>query len=323
MRWFADSQITIGSTAPTSKVGPALAALGNRLYLAYAGTNGYIYWAWTDNQSTLFDDWQGNEKVTWEDSIQLETLISPALVVLNGTLVMISIDTLYRAVRCSYFDGNQWHGYMLTSLLPPGSSFFSLSAFVAAGQIHLFVYDINANSIHLVCTELVTEFSSWASVGTNLGEFTQSLGLLGSVLYRLGVKYPSEIPFFANYELDPVTGHYQTQEAQTGVLEVADGSARLKYANILYADGVYFAIYLGPSDVTLYEAVFKVVVNGNLLLNPSLPIKVGSDTLAVKSDSPPSLVIPFPVAYGGVTYPGFCMAHKGNDNTKLYLTWGW
>jgi hypothetical protein len=169
MIWLADTQIKIGSSdAPTTNAGPALASSGTRLYLAYAGTNGYIYWAWTDNKSGNFTDWQGDEKVTWDRSSELETLVSPALVFFQGFLVMLNITKTYNAVQCSYFDGNEWNGYALSSLLQaaPGSQFVAVSAFVAGGQLHLFVTDRTKGSIHLVCTGAINELASWAIEGS-------------------------------------------------------------------------------------------------------------------------------------------------------------
>lgn len=56
MIWLSDKQIKIGlSDVPTSNSGPALTTSGSRPYQAYAGTNGYIYWAWTDDQDELSD----------------------------------------------------------------------------------------------------------------------------------------------------------------------------------------------------------------------------------------------------------------------------
>jgi hypothetical protein len=56
MIWLADTQIKIGlSDVPTSNASPALTTSSSRLYQAYAGTNGYISWAWTDDQDELSD----------------------------------------------------------------------------------------------------------------------------------------------------------------------------------------------------------------------------------------------------------------------------
>jgi hypothetical protein len=138
-----------------------------------------------------------------------------------------------------------------------------------------------------------------------------SLGLIDGLLYRTGYKLPSEIPFYATYALDPATGQYQTQEQQTGLVEVADGSPGLTFANFLPWN-VPFVIYLGSGNVTLYQAVIEGYVNGNMLLNPSSTVK--TSTVTIKTNFPPSLVILY--------QNGFCMAHKGNDNSKLYLSYG-
>jgi hypothetical protein len=315
MIWLADTQIKIGSSdAPTSNAGPALATSGSRLYLAYAGTNGYIYWAWTDNKSGNFTDWEGDEKVTWDRSAELETLVGPALAFFDGFPVMLSITKTYDAVQCSYFDGNQWNGYALSSLIQPaqGLQFVRLAAFVAGGQLHLFVTDSAQGSIHLVCAGAINELTSWQSVSISQGEQTVSLGLIDGLLYRTGYKLPSEIPFYASYALDPTTGHYLTQEQQTGLVEVADGSPGLTFISILPWIGVVYLIYLSAGDTTLYSATINSYVNGNMLLNPSSIVK--TSTVTIKTNFPTSLVIPF--------QSGFCMAHKGNDNSKLYLSYG-
>jgi hypothetical protein len=329
IHWVEDIQIKIGSSAPTSELSPALALSGTRLYLAYAGTNGYIYWAWTDAKSGNLGLWQGNEKVTWNQAYELETGSTPALVFFNGLLVMISNDGPFGDVRVSYFDGNQWNGYVLP-LRQDGLEFGPLSAFVdSRGQLHLFVSTFNpSSSIHLVCTGAIAELSSWANVGTTQGELTVSLGELDGVLYRLGTTEFGKVPFYAIYAFDPTTGYFQTQESQTGQVEVADGSPSLQYANIFFADGYAYLMYISPGDVTLYQAVIKEgFVNGNKLLNPSNPVQIGfgSTGTIIKSNSLPSPVISFwagasaPVVYN---YDLF-MAHKGNDNNNLYFSYGY
>jgi hypothetical protein len=326
MQWFADTQIKIGSSAPTSDVSPALALSGTTFYLAYAGTNANIYWAWMDQAiggSGHLGIWQGDEKVTWNQAYELVTVFTPALVFFNGVLVMISIDDGgFDHVRVSYFDGNQWNGYVLDSVLPlpVGLQFVAVSALVAGGQLHLFVSVFNTSSIHLVCTGPITELSAWANLATTQGEFTVSLGEMDGLLYRLGTTEFGKVPFYASYLPGSTTGYY-TQEWQTGQVEVADGSPSLQYANIFQADGVYFLFYLAPGDVTLYQAVFKEFLNGNMLLNPSNPLEIdfGSTGTIIKSNSLPSQVFTLsnpPSAFA------FYMAHKGNDNSNLYMSYG-
>jgi hypothetical protein len=326
MQWIGDVQIKIGSSAPTSEQGPAMAFSGARFYLAYAGTNGFIYWAWTDNNSLNFTDWQGNEQLIWIDSTKVESLITPGLVFFDGLLVLISTDTRFQAVRVSYFDGNQWTGYILDGLFQPGLTLFNLSASVVGDQLQLFVFDSNGNSIHLVCTGAITELSSWANVGTTQGEYTASVGPLGVDLCQLGTfTTQSGQPFYALYGAGPTMGTSQPQPYQTGVVEVADGSPNVQYANTFLMDAAVGLIYLAPGDTQLYQAVIKLgYVNGNMLLNPSDPVQIGfGKGDFIKSNALPSpMIYPF-ISVNRTLHNGFCMAHKGNDNSNLYLSYGW
>ena len=269
--------------------------------------------------SLNFTDWQGNEQLIWIDSTKVESQISPGLVFFDGLLVLISTDTLFRAVRVSYFDGNQWTGYILDGLFQPGLNLFDLSASVVGDQLQLFVFDSNGNSIHLVCTGAITELSSWTNVGTTQGEYTASVGPLGVNLCQLG-KFTTQNgqPFYALYSAGA------TLPYQTGVVEVADGSPNVQYANTLLMDAVWGLIYLAPGDTHLYQAVFKEYLNGNMLLNSSDHVEIGFG----KGDFIQSNALPSPMIYpfitvNGVLHNGFCMAHKGNDNSNLYLSYGW
>jgi hypothetical protein len=319
MQWTGDVQIKIGSSAPTSEQGPALAFSGSRFYLAYVGTNDFIYWAWTDNNSLNFTDWQGNEQLIWRDSTKVESQTSPGLVFFDGLLVLISTDTLFRAVRVSYFDGNQWIGYILDGLFQPGLNLLDLSASVVGDQLQLFVFDSDGNSIHLICTGAIIELSSWTNVGTTQGKYTASVGPLGVNLCQLG-KFTTQsgLPFYALYSAGA------TLPYQTGVVEAADGSPNVQYANTFLMDAVVGLIYLAPGDTQLYEAVIKEYLNGNMLLNPSSPVQIGfGKGDFIKSNALPSpMIYPF-ISVNGVLHNGFCMAHKGNDNSNLYLSYGW
>jgi hypothetical protein len=94
-------------------------------------------------------------------------------------------------------------------------------------------------------------------------------------------------------------------------------------------DGVVFLIYLAPGDTQVYEAVVKGYLQGtgntlNMLLYPSAPVQIGiGQGDFIKSNSLPSPLIYPTITIDGVLRNGFCMAHKGNDNTNLYLSYGW
>jgi hypothetical protein len=84
-------------------------------------------------------------------------------------------------------------------------------------------------------------------------------------------------------------------------------------------------MYLAPGDTQLYLAVIKEYRNANMLLYPSSPVQIGfGKGNFIKSNSLPSpMIYPFIPNGSGALTNGFCMAHKGNDNAKLYLSYGW
>ena len=105
--WFGNRQISIGA-GPLANSAPALAKLGNYLFLVYeSSANDKSMWL------SLFDgrNWLGDLQIVTQDGRIPRTAGSPALCEMAGKLFLIYEAADGDGSMCScWFDGTAWHG---------------------------------------------------------------------------------------------------------------------------------------------------------------------------------------------------------------------
>ena len=313
MIWSADSQIKTPKSTPLTSHGPALAASPTRLYMAYIGKDGQnVWWAWTDNQTGNFTDWQGDLQIKLQSTTPLHSSDRPALAFFQNFPVLFTITPGHNDLQCSWFDGNQWHGYSLANLLGNEKGLRVVTAQVFNGQLHLVVITDHGPWFHCVCAADITQPGSWSvpggpGTGFNHGTLVAHAGSL----ILIGTNDQSTLPSY--FTMNPALpgGSFQ-QPLAHGIIEPAAGSPKIAPApGAVSFNGNLTLIYLEQSSHILYAAPAPGLGSGTILLGASVPVRSTSTT--AKTRTPPAVV----------TFQNqLCIAHSGSESDNLFLAYG-
>ncbi len=323
-----------------TNTGPCLASDGSRLYMAYIShQDTSVFWAWCDNKSGNFSDWQGNEKVqltSLTGSFTLTSTSTPALVIYQGRPVILVIDE-QGFLLTAFYDGNQWH--TLSYSWPYGGRFplplVSVTAVVIAGQIVAAITNHIGYTVYLwggqISQNTIFSFQG-ATRPIETAASAQHVSLVSTPNYPYALsQYPGKQ---TEYFYVPNASTLASGAFPGGLLEPGSGSPAIGFgASIIWWSNQIEIIYQGSSNA-LYAASFKsfLTVSGiqNMLLNPSVPITsktvppppinlLGGSTAAndtaggiVRTSAPLSVI---------VHQNNICIAHKGAYTSNLYLAY--
>jgi hypothetical protein len=318
MIWSADAQIKTSSGAPQSNDGPVLACSGTRLYMAYRGQGGSnLWWAWCDNKTGNFTDWQGNVQIKQAGAFAVSTICRPALVFYDGFPVLLYLTgDIY--LSCLVFDGNEWNEGPAVTFLDYGKSvkYESITATVAGGRIYMavmtndgavFPYSYTGPLVPAAGASRST-WQSGADVNGMQGALNMAPGI-GRVYVTLE-SVQASVAYYAY--TDPSQSAVAFFPAAFGQIEPAQGAPLITAGGTLVLfNGQLLMVYVGKGGQTMYWAPFQSFSNNNMLLGASNAISGTGFT--AKTGSPLSSV---------VFQNMLCIAHKANSSSNLYLIYG-
>ena len=310
------------SNIPMSNTGPCLASDGSRLYMAYIShTDSSLFFAWCDNKSGNFSDWQGNVKILI-NGVTANSNVRPALVVYQGQPLLLFVS-LEGDLAAAFFDGNMWQ-HLNVKVPDISMKVGVLSAVVSEGQIFPAMHATTASN-----PQGLLFYLQGQTVANSALNFTTELILAAqSNPQHLSIGATPSFPYCLNQNTTGPTNYFTLNGVSPwGLVEPGSGSPTIGFgAAIIWWSNQIEIIYQGTGNA-VFAASFKSILqigppsanNQNMLLNPSVPItsksgSSGADTAGgiVRTNAPLSAI---------VHQNNICIAHKGAYSSNLYLAY--